>query len=163
MPQHLKNRPKKKCRIAYFSLERFLDKSLFCRFFLFFLPIITTLKIYIVICHCNIRSKKSREFVSDQREDIILGGRHTVTNPSGNSGRPTTSMWASTSFNMSCYVVKRSFPWQVGKQKQKIKPLTQQYQLWLMTNEEGEGRRDKILDMEASTNGYGRGRECREK
>lgn len=32
-----------------------------------------------------------------------------------------------------------------------------------MTNEEGEGRRDKILDMEASTNGYGRGRECREK
>lgn len=45
-------------------------------------------------------------------------------------------------------VVKRSFPWQVGKQKQKIKTLTpQQYQLWLVTNEEEEGRIDKILDM----------------
>lgn len=45
-------------------------------------------------------------------------------------------------------VVKRSFPRQVGKQKQKIKTLTpQQYQLWLVTNEEEEGRIDKILDM----------------
>jgi len=30
-----------------------------------------------------------------------------------------------------------------------------------MTNEEGEGRIDKILDMKASTKGYGTGRECR--